>query len=90
MKTLLGTEIPTTARAVFYVCFYHYDKAKLNIVKEVICGTRSEGTYLYCETPNPESQLADGNTYDELVSNLELLHKRMTNDKWQRELADYL
>lgn len=90
MKTLLGTEVPLTARAVFYVCFYHQDKVELNVIKEVISDSQNTGLELYSETRNPESQLALGRTNEELLNELTQLHKNMTNKKWVKDLANYL
>jgi hypothetical protein len=90
MKTILGTEIPKTTRGVVYLCHLDFlvEPAKLNVIREILCEDSFHALTLYAEIPNPPSQLAYGNTYEELCNKLEILHKNMKDEKWLEELIN--
>jgi len=90
MKTILGKEIPESTRGVLYLCKYTYDPPSIKV--------KDEGFYLspfgaldaYSNIPNPESQLATGETYEDLIADLKLLHIRMSDPGWLKDLGDAL
>ena len=92
MKTILGTEIPVETRGILYLCNYTYNKedSTLEVVREILCNSAFETIELYANIPNPESQVATGKTFEDLVKELTSLHKYMTDKKWLEELNDYL
>jgi len=92
MKTLLGTEIPKSIRGIVYLCHFDYmpDTPKLTVMREIFCTNPADALHLYAEIPNPPSQVAMGNTYEELCAELETLHKNMKDKKWLHELSEQL
>jgi hypothetical protein len=90
MKTLLGTILPENTRGVVYLCVFDYAKMKISVTKELICSTSFLALTLYAEIPNPESQVAMGCTFEELIIELEELHKNMENPIWLKELSEQL
>jgi hypothetical protein len=90
MKTLLEKEIPENIRGIVYLCHFDYQSLTLTVQKEIQCQESFVALTLYAEIPNPESQLVMGGTYDELIKELELLHKNMLDPKWLKELANSL
>tara|TARA_R110000772_G_scaffold17946_3_gene50129 strand:+ start:220977 stop:221270 length:294 start_codon:yes stop_codon:yes gene_type:complete len=90
LTTRLGTEIPITARGILYLCQYDYENQTIEVMAEKITNTPSEALELYCNIPNPESQLVTGATFDELIIDLIRLHKNLDDKKWVVELANYL
>ena len=88
IKTKLGTTIPETTRGIVYLC--EFKDMTLTVTNEILCDNEGVAINLYAEIPNPESQLVMGKTYEELISNLELLHKNMTNEHWLLTLSEEL
>ena len=90
LKTLLGTDIPIIARGVLYICYYDPYVPSLTVIREIFCSSPYDALELYANIPNPESQVASGNTFDEFIGELHKLHKNMKCKKWLRELGDFL
>jgi hypothetical protein len=90
MKTLLGTEIPETTRAVFYVCKFNHEQPSITVVAEQLFDNAQLGFDTYANTPNPESQIVLGRDYEQLVDELIKLHWQMQQEKWLEDLADSL
>lgn len=90
MKTLLGSPIPESTRGIVYLCLFDYAKMKITVVKEIFCTTCHLALHLYSEIPNPESQVVMGKTYEEVLIELEKLHKNMENPIWLKELSEQL
>jgi hypothetical protein len=90
MKTILGNEIPKNTRGIVYLCLLDFfgKTPKLNVVREIFCEDAFLALTLYAEIPNPASQLVTGKTFEELIINLEKLHKDMKNPKWLEELTN--
>lgn len=88
IKTKLGTTIPETTRGIVYLC--EFKNMTLIVTNEILCDNAGVALNLYAEIPNPESQLVMGKTYEELISNLELLHKNMINEYWLLTLSEEL
>ena len=86
LQTILGTEIPITTRGIFYVCFF--DRKRITVVQEALYDSAFDALNVYANTPNPESQLVTGKTYDELIINMHKLHKNMKDPAWLADLAD--
>jgi hypothetical protein len=90
MKNLLNQEIPEDIRGLLYLCEYSY---KLKELKPFACRMYSDpGDALtaYCETPNPPSQVAMGNTREEFEKELNELHANMVDKVWLKELGECL
>lgn len=90
MKTILGKEIPTVTRGILYLCEYKYQPPSIEVMAEALFMESWQALDAYASIPNPESQLVTGKTYKQLIENLELLHKNLTNPVWVKELAEYL
>jgi hypothetical protein len=90
LQTKLGVDIPIDTRGILYLCVYDRRNNSINIVKEILFKNSFNALNAYANIHNPESQLVTGNTYNELIQNLQSLHKRMDNEQWLRDLAEYL
>lgn len=90
MKTIKGREIPEDIRGVLYLCRYDYEGPSIKVLREMGFDNVGDAMMHYAEIPNPESQLATGETYEELCENLEELHQNMQDKKWLEELGDSL
>jgi len=88
MKTKLGTRIPKNIRGILYLCKYDRINKKLNVVNEILCESAFDALNYYANIPNPESQLASGKTYKDLIKNLKLLHKNIIDPEWISELEE--
>lgn len=90
LKTILGTEIPIETRGILYLC--HYDRRYniLTVGKEILFESGGAALTAYANIPNPESQLVTGKTFDELITNLILLHENIKDPKWLNKLAECL
>lgn len=87
MKTKLGTEIPKDARGILYLCKYNRREPSIKVFHEIFFRNAFDALQAYANTPNPESQMASGETYEELCIDLEYLHKCMDNIDWLIELG---
>lgn len=47
-----------------------------------------DGVVAFSEIPNPESQLARGNTHGAMCEELEKLHSNMADKVWLKQLAE--
>jgi len=84
MKTILNTEIPTDVRGILYLCILK--KTSIEVIKQRMYVNAGNALDAYANIPNPESQLVIGKDYEELIANLEALHKNMKDAKWIEEL----
>lgn len=89
-KTILGTEIPENIRGVLYLCKFDPKIPSIKVEVEILRIFAWEALELYANIPNPESQLVTGKTYEELIRNLEILHKNMQDPVWLGELSNCL
>jgi len=87
-KTKLGTKISSNVRGIFYICEYDRTEQTICVVDELLCESAFDALNYYANTPNPESQLATGETYEELMLNLEKLHINMEDKDWLIELGE--
>ena len=94
LKSLMGTAVPETCRAVLYLCEYVYgDKDhdyELRVMSERMYDDIMDGLNAYASIPNPPSQLARGATHAELLVSLGELHRNMVDQEWLTELGDML
>jgi hypothetical protein len=91
LKTKLGTDIPLNIRGIFYLCDFRYgSNPTLTVVNEALFESGFDALNLYANTRNPESQLVTGKSYNDLISNLHILHKNMVNKEWLMDLAECL
>lgn len=88
MKTLLNEDILDDTLGILYICDYQYPK--LNVIKTLQFDDPSIGLHYFCEVPNPESQLAMGDTKETFEKELTELHKHMLNSEWQEKLSECL
>ena len=86
LQTILGTDIPVETRAVLYLCIL-YEK-HIEVKHEMLFNSVGEGFNAYANIPNPESQLAYGKTFDELIKSLHLLHENMKKSEWIEQLHE--
>ena len=90
LQTILGTDIPLSTRGIVYLCIFNYEELTLKVVREILCDCSFDALNLHANIPNPESQVAMGETFDKLIINLHRLHKNMEDPVWLRELAEQL
>ena len=88
LKTILGTDIPITTRAILYLCHYNPAKKKITVINELITDSQYEGLEYYANTPNLESQLVTGRDFNDLIKNLIKLHGNMKNKQWLTQLEE--
>lgn len=88
LQTIKGTDVPVEARGILYLCKYERSAPSITVMREGIYKSASDALNAYANIPNPESQLVTGKTYNELVSNLHILHKNMEDKEWLEELGD--
>jgi len=86
MNTFLNQEIAPTTLAILYLCEYKYNPPSIIVAREIQFNDPHAALNAYANIPNPESQLASGNTQEELFKELEQLHKNLTDPAW----VDYL
>ena len=90
LQTILGTEIPITTRGIVYFCNFTYRPYKIKVVAERLYDSAGMALEVYANTPNHESQLVTGKTFDELIKELHQLHEDMKSPIWLKELAETL
>jgi len=90
LKTMLGTDVPITTRGIVYLCNYDYENKSITVVNEILCDSGFDALNYYANIHNPESQLVQGKTFDELINNLLKLHENMKNPDWLEMLENCL
>jgi len=94
LKTFGGNSIDPRAKGIVYLCEYTHARegqpANLKVCKAIQFGSKADAFNAYANIPNPESQMAAGNTREEFEKDLEKLHKHMRDPKWVDELGGYL
>lgn len=90
MITLLGTKIKSNIRGVLYLCKYDYEAETLTVVRELLFTDSFKAITAYCNIPNPESQLAAGNTKKIFEAQLNALHMKMNDPTWVSHLKEVL
>jgi hypothetical protein len=90
LQTLLGTDIPTNIRGILYICRFSSTTPSITVIGEKLCEDAGLALMYFANTPNPESQLITGKTYDDLIKNLHRMHAQMQDTKWLNELSEYL
>lgn len=86
----LGTTIPPEARGVLYLCKYNFKTYEIKVEREIFFANAVDALQAYANIPNPESQLATGKTYRDLLEEVSKLHANLDSEKWRKELANYL
>lgn len=89
-KTILGTIIPPNTKGIVYLCEFTESELVIQVTHEILCDTQFRALDYYANIPNPESQIVMGKTYEELCTNLEMLHKNMKDKEWLKNLAETL
>ena len=90
LNTILGTEIPLSTRGIIYLCNFDHIKKTLTVVNDILYDNAFHALNAYANIPNPESQLVQGTSYDDLIKNLHKLHDRINDTEWVKQLEDYL
>jgi hypothetical protein len=90
LQTILGTDIPTTTRGIVYFCKFTYVPCKIEVIGESLYNSAWEALETYANTPNPESQIVMGNSFEELIVLLHQLHRDMKDPIWLEELSQQL
>jgi len=88
LKTILGIGIPTDTRGILYLC--EYTGKELIVKNEILFDSVYQAFEFYANIRNPESQLATGKTFDELIINLHKLHDNMVNPFWIEKLKELI
>lgn len=90
MKTFTNKEIPENIRGLLYLCKYTAEPPSIEVIGEKQYLRPADALDAYANTPNPESQLAMGDTKEGFEREVERLHKNMQDPKWLKDLNDYL
>ena len=90
LKTFKGEDIKLSTRGILYLCHYNYDDNTIKVMEEIQFDDSFNALNAYANIHNPESQLATGNTFDELIDKLSILHNNLNNPTWVKRLADYM
>lgn len=90
MKSFLGHKISENFRGVLYICEYNFQNKTILVVREMFFTSAMDALNTYSNIPNPESQLALGDSYEQLCEELNQLHDNLNNPEWVKELAGYL
>ncbi len=83
-------KIPRKARGILYINEYNYELETLTPIKYLLFADPMHTLDAYANTPNPESTMASGSTYEEFIQELRRLHQQMNDPAWVRELKEYL
>jgi hypothetical protein len=83
-------EVPKKCRGILYICEYNYKTFELKVVNYRMYSNAQAALEAYSNIPNPESQLAMGNTYEKLEAEHNTLKENIENPEWRKELAEYL
>lgn len=86
LKTKLGLDIPVSTRGILYLCAYSGNE--ITVFKELLFDDAYTALNYYAEIPNPESQLVTADTFDQLISELVILHKNMEDTEWLKQLGE--
>ena len=88
MNTFLNQPIKVDTLGILYLCKYEHNPPSITVVREIQFDDPFDALIAYSEIPNPESQMASGNTQEELFKELEQLHSNLNNPEWLEELGD--
>jgi len=88
MKTITNQDIPEETRGIVYFCVLNVEHETLEVLRAVLFAEAFDALQAYANTPNPESQMATGGTYEELLENLEILHQNMHDQEWIKRLIE--
>lgn len=87
---LFGEIIHPESLGLVYLCDYDHETYKLTPTDCISFKHAGAALEFYANTPNPASQLVYGKDREEFEQSLEILHKNMLDEEWQKELANYL
>ena len=90
MKTFLEKNIPPTTRGIVYLCDYNSKDETIKVIREVMFDNTFDALNFYANTRNPESHIATGETYDELLVEINQLNKLLRTPTYLKELKEYL
>lgn len=90
MKTFLGEPIYDDTLGIFYLCKYEYNPPRITVLREIQHDNPYDTLEMYSNIPNPESQMASGNTQEEFFKELQELHDKLNDANWVKQLGDYL
>lgn len=90
MKDYLNNKIEDTTLGVLYICDYNFVTNTMTVVHVLQFRCAGRALDAYANTRNPESQLASGRTREEFEEQLSVLHNRLNDPQWVKELRDYL
>ena len=88
MKTFTGNPIPEDTLGILYLCEYDRGNQTIKVRGEVTFPSAFDALQAYCNIPNPESQMASGGTKEEFEKDLIILHGKLNDPEWVRELSD--
>lgn len=90
LQTILGKNIPLTTRGIVYLCIFDRIANTLTVAREILFDCPGTALEAYANIPNPESQIASGGTYNDLIKESHELHAKIKDPVWVKELADYI
>ena len=83
-------EIKKSTRGIVYFCHYSRNPFNIEVIGRRQFDSSFEALETYANTRNPESQIVRGDTYEELLDKLEVLHSNMDSQEWLAELGECL
>ena len=85
-KTVTGIDVPVTAKGILYLC--ELKEKELIVFRTIFFNNSFDALYAYANTPNPASQLVMGETYEDLIDELDVLHQKMKDPDWITQLHE--
>ena len=90
LKTVNGEDIPVTTRAILFLCDLDYKNKTLTIVNELLYNSRFDALNAYSNVRNPESQMVEGDTFQELIKKKKELLEDIQKKEWVEDLMQYI
>ena len=73
-------DITDEVKGVFYVC--KLEKDSISVTNAILFNDQHVALEAYANTRNPESQLVTGNSKEEIIKGLNVLHANMAKPEW--------
>ena len=87
-KTIDKKDIPISTRGILFLCALDFEHKKIKIIKELVYDDASEALNAYANIHNPESQLIDARTFQELIEKRKRKLEDMKDPEWINSLID--
>jgi len=88
LKTVEGKDIPIKTRGILFLCALNVQEKKIKIIKELLYDSAFDALNAYSNIHNPESQIVQAGTFQELIERKKRLLDNMKDEKWIKSLID--